>query len=132
MLRFLFLATVLLAGACTTPAVTMLQPHPTALGDPVYLYEIDLSLGPQARRDVAAADAKAQARHGADYAGMPFDALLRRMFKEGAAARGLSGGRALSVAVELDHLRVPTAGGALGGRHDRLAGLVRLSDARTG
>jgi|GEM_PF-3742654 len=132
MLRLLLPATVLLAGACAGPAVETLQPRAAALSTPVYLYDVDLSLGPNARREVAQSDAKIVAKAAADYAGMPFKTLLRRMFEEGAAERGFTAGRAVTVAVELDHLRVPSAAGSLGGRHDRLAGLVRLTDSRTG
>lgn len=131
-MRLFLPALALLAGGCTRPAVDMMQPPAAGLRAPAYIYAVDLSLGPDAKKEVAAADAKAVARRTPDYPGMPFAALLTRLFKEAAAMRGMTAARALTVAVELDHLRVPGAGGALAGRHDRLAGLVRVTDARTG
>jgi hypothetical protein len=132
MLPFLLPALALLAAACAGPAVNTFQAPAADLAAPAYIYAVDLSLGPEAKRDVAASDARIAAKGPAGYAGMPFAPMLQEMFKVGAAARGLSAGRALTVVVELDHVRVPTAGGALGGRHDRLAGLVKITDSRTG
>jgi hypothetical protein len=133
MQRFLLSASFLLAAAAwARPPVETMQAPAERIGTAVYVYDVELSLGPVAAKEVAASDAKVAASAAADYAGMPFASMLKRMFKDGAAARGLTAGRALTLTVELDHLRVPTAGGALGGRHDRLAGLVRISDSRTG
>ena len=137
MLRLFFLAFVLpmalvLAG-CSRPAVNTLEAPAAALrGAPAYVYAVDLSLGPAARKEVAASDAKVLAKAAPGYAGMPLATLLPRLFKDGAAARGMREGRALTFVVELDHLRVPAAGGSLAGRRDRLAGLVRVVDSRTG
>jgi hypothetical protein len=132
MVRFLLPALTLLAAGCTRPAIDMMQAPAAALRAPAYVSAVVLSLGPEAKKEVAVSDAKVMAKAAAGYAGMAFAALLPRMFKDSAAARGLTAGRALTVVVELDHLRVPGAGGALAGRHDRLAGLVRVTDARTG
>ncbi|MBV9931331.1 MAG: hypothetical protein JO013_10350 [Alphaproteobacteria bacterium] len=133
MLRFLLPGLALLVAACTRPAIDMMQAPTAPLAGSVYIYDIDLSLGPDAKKEVAAADARVAAKApGRGYATMAFAPMLRDMFKQGAAARGLSAGRALTIVVELDHLRVPAAGGALMGKHDRLAGLVRVADARTG
>ncbi|HMC92874.1 MAG TPA: hypothetical protein VKI45_10470 [Allosphingosinicella sp.] len=121
---------LLLASACSPKAVDIMQAPPAALRDASYLYAVDLSLGPDAKREVAAADARVKPEQG--YAGMRFAALLPQLFKDAAAQRGMKEGRALTITVELDHLRVPAAGGSLVGRHDRLAGQVRIQDSRTG
>ena len=110
---------LLLASACSPKAVDIMQAPPAALRDASYLYAVDLSLGPDAKREVAAADARVKPEQG--YAGMRFAALLPQLFKDAAAQRGMK-----------DHLRVPAAGGSLVGRHDRLAGQVRIQDSRTG
>jgi hypothetical protein len=131
-LRLFFLALALLAGACSRPAVDMMEAPPAALRGAAYVHAVEVSLGPEAKREVAAADARAATRGAPGDAGLSLDRLLTRLFKDGAAARGLRDGRALTLVVELDRLRITDAGGALTGRDDRLAGLVRLTDARTG
>jgi hypothetical protein len=130
-MRFLLPALLLfLASACSPKAVDMMQAPPAALRGAAYVYAVDLSPGPDARREIAAADARVKPEQG--YAGMPFAALLPQLLKDAAAQRGMKEGRALTVTIELDHLRVPAAGGSLVGRHDRLAGQVRIEDSRTG
>lgn len=129
-MRFLLPLLLLLVSACTAKSVEMVQAPPAALRGASYLYGVDLSLGPDAKREVAAADARVKPEQG--YAGMPFAAMLPKLLKDAAAQRGMKEGRALTVTVELDHLKVPGAGGSLVGHHDRLAGQVRIEDSRTG
>jgi hypothetical protein len=121
----------LLPGACSRPAIDMMQRPPASLRGAAYLYSVEISLGATARREVAASDAAVAARHGAGDAALPFATLLTQLFNRGAGARGLREGRALTFEVELDRLRITNAGGALVGRDDRVAGLVRILDART-
>jgi hypothetical protein len=131
-LRLFLLALALLAPACSRPAIDMMQAPPAALRGAAYVHAVELSLGPEARRQVAASDAQVAARRASGDAGVTFAPLLTRLFKDASAARGMREGRALTLVVELDRLRITDAGGALLGRDDRLAGLVRVTDARTG
>jgi hypothetical protein len=129
-MRFLPIALLLLASACTPKAVDMMQAPPATLRAASYVYGVDLSFGPDAKREVVAADARLRPVPG--YAGMPFANLLPQLLKEAAIQRGMKEGRALTLTVELDHLKVPAAGASLVGHHDRLAGQVRIADSRTG
>jgi hypothetical protein len=129
-MRILLAALLMLASACTPKAVEIMQAPPAALHGGSYLYQVDVSLGPTARKEVAAADLKLKGERG--YPGMPFARLLPQMIRDAALQRGMKEGRALTLTIELDHLNVPGAGGALLGRHDRLAGQVRIEDSRTG
>jgi hypothetical protein len=127
---FLFALLLLVAGGCSPKTVEMMQAPPAALRGSSYIYAADLSLGPDAKREVAAADAKV--KPAPSYVGMPFAALLPQLLKDGARQRGMKDGRALTLTVELDHVNVPGTGSSLVGRHDRLAGQVRVEDSRTG
>jgi hypothetical protein len=126
------LAALLLAfplAACAVAPVEMMEAAPDALRGGAYVDGVELSLAAPARVAVAEADRKL---HGEGDAGLPFARLLDKAVKEATRARGLETGRALTVTVEMDVLRIPGVGMAMLGRSDRLAGQVRVTDARTG
>ena len=107
----------------------MFQAAPDALRGAAYVDTVELTLDGESRGAVAADDSK---RHGDGDAALPFAKLLDRDVKDAARTRGMQAGRPLRVAVEMDVLRIPDIGMAVLGRSDRLAGQVRVEDARTG
>src|SRR5947209_11291245 len=116
-------------GACSPTPVQSFQAAPDALRGAAYVDSVELSLGGESRGAVAEDDRK---RHGEGDAALPFAKLLDKAVKEATRAQGLQAGRALIVSVEMDVLRIPDAGMAMLGRSDRLAGQVKVLDARTG
>jgi hypothetical protein len=136
-LRSFVLALCALATAACAPAtIEMMQPPPEALRGAAWVAEVELSLSAASRASLAAADAKlAQraARAGpAGPAALPFARMFVQAMKDTARERGLTGGRALRVVVEMDRVEIPDVGMAALGRGDRLAGQVKLVDARNG
>jgi hypothetical protein len=134
----LALALCALAAACA-PTVDMMQPPPEALRGAAWVAEVELSLSAASRASTAAADAKlAQraARAGAagpvGPAALPFARMFVQAMKDAARERGLTAGRALRIVVEMDRVEIPGVGMAALGRGDRLAGQVKLVDARDG
>ena len=123
------LAFALPLAACGPQPVEMFQAAPDALRGAAYVHAVQLSLGGDSRAAVAEDDRK---RHGNGDAGLPFAKLLDTAVKEATRARGLQTGRPLIIAVEMDVLRIPDVGMAVLGRSDRLAGQVRVEDAKTG
>jgi hypothetical protein len=123
------LALALPLAACGPQPVEMMQPAPDALRGAAYVDTVALSLGGESRIAVAESDRKL---HGEGDAALPFAKLFDQAVKEATRARGLQTGRALIVTIEMDVLRIPDAAMAVLGRSDRLAGQVRVEDARTG
>ena len=123
------LALAIPLAACAVKPIDMMEAAPASLRGAAYVHRVALSLGPTARTAVKESDAR---HHGDGDAGLPFAALLDKAVKEEARAHGLVGERPLLVTVEMDALRVPDAAMAALGRSDRLAGQVRVEDARTG
>jgi hypothetical protein len=66
------------------------------------------------------------------YSALPFASMFVRVMKEVARERGLVSGRAVRIVVEMDRVEVPGVAMAALGRGDRLAGQVKLVDARNG
>jgi hypothetical protein len=122
------LLTLALAACAVAPVETM-QAASDALHEPAYVDSVELSLGGEARIAVAESDRKL---HGAGDAALPFAALFDRAVKDAARARGFAAGRPLRITIEMDVLRIPDVAMAALGRSDRLAGQVRVEDARTG
>ncbi|HEY1606809.1 MAG TPA: hypothetical protein VGF77_14550 [Allosphingosinicella sp.] len=116
-------------AACGPKPVEMFQPPPAALGGAAYVYEVDLSLSGESRTAAGDSDRKL---HGEGDAALPFAKLLDKAVKEATRARGLEAGRPLILTVEMDVLRIPGAAMAAFGTSDRLAGQVRVEDAKTG
>ncbi|HEX5183972.1 MAG TPA: hypothetical protein VFW19_12590 [Allosphingosinicella sp.] len=116
-------------AACGPKPVEIFQPAPDALRGAAYVYRVDLSLGGESRTGVAETDGKL---HEDGDAALPFAKLLDKAVKEATRARGLRAGRPLILTVEMDVLRIPGVAMAALGTSDRLAGQVRVEDARTG
>jgi hypothetical protein len=123
------LALALPLAACAVPPVEMMEAAPVPLRGAAYVDSVELSLNAAARAAVAASDGKL---HGEGDAALPFARLFDKAVKDATRARGLDGARPLIVTVEMDALRIPDAAMAALGRSDRLAGQVRVADARTG
>jgi type IV pilus biogenesis protein CpaD/CtpE len=123
------LALALPLAACATTPVETFEAAPASLRGAAYVHSVELSLAAAPRAAIAASDGRL---HGEGDAGLPFARLFDEAVKEAAQAGGLTGSRALTVTVEMDELRIPDAARALIGKSDRLAGQVRVSDARTG
>ena len=130
-MRAFLLALLAFASACAHPAVETMQPTGTGIRGVAYVHAVELSLSNVAKAAAGASDEKLKpGREG--YAGMKFAPMLVQAVKDAAAARGLRQGRALTIEIELDQLNVPDLGGAFLGGRDRLAGQVKVVDARTG
>jgi hypothetical protein len=115
----------LFLAACAAPAVDTFQPVPAGLAGLAFVRQVELVPGFMFKRQAAEADARLKP---GDPATAP---LLEQAVTEAARARGLTGERPLRLVLEMDALSVPgTARSALGAG-DRLAGQVRILDART-
>ena len=131
-------AALLLPGGCAPKAIDMMQPPPATLRGQAWVVDVQLSLGGPSRASVAAADAKLRERRPAaagpasDDTALPFAQMFVKMVKDVARERGLASGRAVTVSIEMDQAQVQGTGMAALGRGDRLAGQVRVLDARSG
>jgi len=84
-----------------------------------------------ARASVAALDEGAKRSGEAGYASAPLEAMLPDMIREATRRLGLTSGRELKLLLEIDDLQAASAGSALIGGEDRLAGTVLVRDAAT-
>lgn len=116
-------------AACAVPPVETMEAAAEPLRGAAYVDSVELSLNVAARNAVAASDRKL---HGVGDTALPFARLFDKAVKEASRARGLDGARPLIVTVEMDALRIPDAAMAVLGRSDRLAGQIRVADARSG
>src|SRR6476469_5852156 len=116
-------------AACAVQPIDMMQAAPATLRGAAYVDSVELDLAAAARAAIKESDAK---HHGDGDTGLPFALLFDKAVKEATRARGLEAGRALRVTVEMDVLRIPDVAMAVLGRSDRLAGQVRVEDARSG
>jgi hypothetical protein len=123
------IALALPLAACAVKPIDMMEAPPATLRGTSYVDSVALSLSAAARAEIKASDAK---HHGDGDTGLPFGRLFDKAVKEATRARGLEAGRPLLVTVEMDVLRIPDVAMAVLGRSDRLAGQVRVEDARTG
>jgi hypothetical protein len=117
-----------LAGCAVAPVETM-EAGSEVLREPAYVDSVELALSAAARATIRESDRKL---HGEGDAGIPLAQLFDKDVKEATRARGFETGRPLRVTIELDVLRIPDVAMAVLGRSDRLAGQVRVEDARTG
>jgi hypothetical protein len=127
-----FLAAFALAG-CGPKAIDMMQAPPAALRGAASVEAVELTLRPDLKREVAAADLRLVERSaGRDppegRAALPFERMFTETIEGVARARGLTGGRAVRLVVEMDELRVPDIALSALGRSDRLAGQVIVHD----
>ncbi|MFL6856690.1 MAG: hypothetical protein ACJ8DZ_02510 [Allosphingosinicella sp.] len=112
-------------AACAAPAVDTFQAAPAGLAGRAFVRQVEVVPGPRFKRQAAEADARLEP-------GDPTTArLIEQAVAEAARARGLTGERPLRLVLEMDALAMPgTARSALGAG-DRLAGQVRVLDARS-
>ena len=93
---------------------------------------VEIVLQPTALPSVAALDERAGTSGAQEAAAQPFNQLLEAAVRDAALRSGLTGGRALRLLLDIDHLQVPGTGAAMFGKQDRLAGTVYVRDAGTG
>ena len=92
---------------------------------------IELVVQPAARASVAALDERASRAGESGYAAAPVAELLPDMIREATRRFGLTSGRELKLLLEIDEFQTASAGAAMFGREDRLAGTVFVRDAAT-
>jgi hypothetical protein len=123
------LALALPLAACGPKPVEIFQAPAEALRGAAYVHSVEVSLGGESRAEAADSDRKL---HGGGDGALPFAKLLEKDVKEATRAHGLQSGRPLTIALEMDVMRIPDVAMAVLGRSDRLAGQVRVEDAKTG
>jgi hypothetical protein len=142
---------LLLAG-CVKP-VEVLQPVSAALqSGPKMISEVDVKLSSTAAAAMTKFEDKAREKRAAaglppiadgqdvagtvdkaQYATLPFGEMFERVVTDVTREKGLSSGRPLKLAVEIDTLKTANAGMALlAGSNDQLAGSVKVHDAASG
>ena len=140
----------LLFAACVKP-VEVLQPIPAALQNASMVSDVEVTLSPlateamakfeekarqkRAEAGLAAVDAAAEpaAAKRDEYATLPFAQMFELVVKDVTRDAGLTSGRPLKLAVEMDTLKTANAGMALlAGSSDQLAGKVSLHDPQSG
>jgi hypothetical protein len=130
--RFLAPFLLLLACACTSRTDEVLPLSRSIVGAS-QVKRIELVVRPQARASVAALDERAgQKKAEGGHAAAPLAQLLPDMIMEATRRLGLTGGRELKLLLEIDEFETASAGAAMFGVEDRLAGTVFVSDAGTG
>ncbi|CAA9538861.1 MAG: hypothetical protein AVDCRST_MAG23-1717 [uncultured Sphingosinicella sp.] len=130
--RFFALFLLLLACACTSRTEQVLPLSRSIVGAS-QVKRIELVVTPQARASIAAMDERAlQKKAVGGYAAAPFAQLLPDMIMEATRRAGLTSGRELKLQIEVDEFDTASAGAAIFGREDRLAGTVFVTDAGTG
>jgi hypothetical protein len=128
-MRFLFLLLLAFAAGCTSRTDIVLPLSPAIVGNS-RVDAVELDVRPTALGSMQALDEAAEGRQGA--AGQKLATLLPEAIGRAMAVAGLTRGRPLKLLVELDHVRAASAGSALFGGEDRLAGTVFVRDAATG
>jgi hypothetical protein len=123
---------LLVACACTSRTDQVLPLSRSIIGAS-QVKNVELVVQPAARAAVAAHDERAgRATAQSGYAAAPFSELLPGMIMEATRKLGLASGRELKLLVEIDELQTASAGAAMFGQEDRLAGTVFVRDAATG
>jgi hypothetical protein len=121
------------AAGCAPRAIDMMQAPPATLRGAGAVEAVELTLRPDLKRELAAADLRLAERvAGRDppegLAALPFSRMFTETVQKVASARGLTRGRAVRLVVEMDELRVPGVALSALGRTDRLAGQVIVHD----
>lgn len=124
----LFLA--LMLCACTSRTEEVLPLSRSIVGAS-RVAKIDLVVQRPARASVAALDERAGRSGEEGPAGAPLSKLLPEMIMEATRKAGLTSGRELKLLLEIDDMQTASAGAALIGGEDRLAGTVFVRDAAT-
>jgi hypothetical protein len=124
----LFLA--LLLCACTSRTQEVLPLSRSIIGAS-QVTKIDMVVQRPARAAVAALDQRAVRSGEEGHAGAPLREMLPEMIMEATRKLGLTSGRELKLLLEIDDLQTASAGAAMFGKEDRLAGTVFIRDAAT-
>jgi hypothetical protein len=124
----LFLA--LLLCACTSRTQEVLPLSRSIVGAS-QVTKIEMVVQPSARAAVTASDERVTRVKETGSEGMPLREMLPEMIMEATRKLGLTGGRELKLLLEIDDLQTASAGSALLGGEDRLAGTVFVRDAAT-
>lgn len=120
----------LLLGACTSNTDEVLPLSRSIVGAS-RITGIDMVVQPAARAFVAASDERATRPDEAGHAGAPLAKMLPDMILEATRQIGLASGREIKLLLEIDELQTASAGAAMFGKQDRLAGTVFVRDAAT-
>ena len=120
----------LLLCACTSRTDEVL-PLSRAIVGASQVAKIDMVVQRTARAAVGASDERATRSREDGHAGAPLEQMLPDMIREAAREAGLTSGRELKLLLEIDDLQTASAGAAMFGKGDRLAGTVFVRDAAT-
>lgn len=146
------LAAALALTACGPKPVDVIQPVSASIRNASMVDEVDVRLSPLAADLMAKFDAKARDKRAEaglapvdpaaepaegvsrdEWSTLPFAQMLELMVKDVTRDRGLTSGRPLRIAVEIDTLKTADAGMTiLVGSSDQLAGSVQVLDAASG
>ena len=121
---------VLLLCACTSRTDEVL-PLSRAIVGASQVAKIDMAVQRTARAAVDASDERATRSREDGHAGAPLEQMLPDMIREATREAGLTSGRELKLLLEIDDLQTASAGAAMFGKGDRLAGTVFVRDAAT-
>jgi hypothetical protein len=152
MIKFLAPLGALLLAACAAGPVKVVQPVSASIQGESMVSDVEVALSPLARDAMAKFEEKAREKRAAEglpavdpaveltgavsreqYATLPFAQMFERVVADTTREWGLSSGRPLKLAVEIDTLKTANAGMAvLAGSSDQLAGTVRVMDAQSG
>ena len=121
---------VLLLCACTSRTDEVL-PLSRAIVGASQVAKIDMVVQRTARAAVGASDERATRSREDGHAGAPLEQMLPDMIREATREAGLTSGRELKLLLEIDDLQTASAGAAMFGKGDRLAGTVFVRDAAT-
>lgn len=140
--------TLVAAQPLAAKALKIVTPLAAGVVGANHVVAVDVTVGEAAAKTVAALEAKAAAKRSAaglspadpaageatdPYATLPLARMLPLEIRDVTTKWGLTGGRAVKLAVTVDTLKTADAGMAmLLGSADQLAGLVSVSDADTG
>jgi hypothetical protein len=145
-------ALALLLAACVKP-VQVVQPLSASLQSaPKMVSDVDVTLSSTAQAVMIPFENKAREKRAAaglapieagveltgdvkrdEYATLPFAQMFERVVRDVTRERGLTSGRPLRLAVEIDTLKTANAGMTLlAGSSDQLAGTVKIHDAASG
>jgi hypothetical protein len=128
----LFLLLLLILAGCASRTDEVLPLSRSIIGAS-NVREVEVVVQPPARAAVAALDQKAGENVGeGGYRASPLAQMLPQMIAEATRRAGLTSGRALKLLLEIDDLQTASAGAAMFGKEDRLAGTVFVRDADTG
>ena len=146
------LASVVALAACGPKPVDVIQPVSASIRNASMVDQVDVRLSPLAADRMAKFEENAREKRAAaglapvdaavepadgtprdEWSTLPFAQMMELMVKDVTRDRGLTSGRPLRVAVEIDTLKTANAGMVmLAGSSDQLAGTVQVLDGATG